>query len=169
MTAYNIFWQLLTSFDNFWQLSTVYHSLSQLKTNDSSWQPSSLSSSQELRSACFSETRPLLGHFLKKSVFCPLEMSNTCKNFQNPKIDQKMAKYETPPLFFTWNFFYQNDSEWPKMDFKHNFKKCNILSAGPPPPPDVTFVTIFFFFLMKASLTHQDKNWWWSDSDIIRT
>ena len=79
----------------------------------------------------FSETRPLLGHFLKKSVFCPLEMSNTCKNFQNPKIDQKMAKYETPPLFFTWNFFYQNDSEWPKMDFKHNFKKCNILSAGP--------------------------------------
>ena len=25
----------------------------------------------------FSETRPLLGHFLKKSVFCPLEMSNT--------------------------------------------------------------------------------------------
>ena len=78
----------------------------------------------------FSETRPLLGHFLKKSVFCPLEMSNTCKNFQNPKIDQKMAKYETPPLFFTWNFFYQNDSEWPKMDFKHNFKKCNILSAG---------------------------------------
>ena len=23
-----------------------------------------------------------------------------------------MAKYETPPLFFTWNFFYQNDSEF---------------------------------------------------------
>ena len=53
----------------------------------------------------FSETRPLLGHFLKKSVFCPLEMSNTCKNFQNPKIDQKMAKYETPPPFFHLKFF----------------------------------------------------------------
>ena len=24
----------------------------------------------------------------------------------------------------------QKDSEWPEMDFKHNFKKCNILSAG---------------------------------------
>ena len=37
----------------------------------------------------FSETRPLLGHFLKKSVFCPLEMSKTKKNFQNPKNAEK--------------------------------------------------------------------------------
>ena len=37
-------------------------------------------------------------------------------------------------------------SEWPKMDFKHNFWKCNILLAGPP-PPIVTFVTIFLFFI----------------------
>jgi len=37
----------------------------------------------------FSETRPLLGHFLKKNVFFPLEMSNTCKNFQNPNIAGK--------------------------------------------------------------------------------
>ena len=43
--------------------------------------------------------RSLLGHFLKKSVFCPLEMSNTCKNFQNPK------KYETPPFFSPEIFF----------------------------------------------------------------
>ena len=41
----------------------------------------------------FSETGPLLGHILKKVFFCPNEMSNTCKN----------------------------ESEWPKMDFKHNF------------------------------------------------
>ena len=63
----------------------------------------------------FSETRPLLGHFLKKSVFCPLEMSNTCKNFQNPKIDQKMAKYETPPFFSPEIFFTkmtQNGLKW---------------------------------------------------------
>ena len=64
----------------------------------------------------FSETRPLLGHFLKKSVFCPLEMSNTCKNFQNPKIDQKMAKYETPPPFFSPEIFFtkmtQNGLKW---------------------------------------------------------
>ena len=46
----------------------------------------------------FSETRPLLGHFLKKSVFCPPEMSNTCKNFQNPKIGQKWLSMG-PPLF----------------------------------------------------------------------
>ena len=35
-----------------------------------------------------------------------------------------------PPLFFPLNFFYQNDSEWPEMDFEHNFKMCNIWSAG---------------------------------------
>ena len=40
-----------------------------------------------------------------------------------------MTKYWTPPTFFTQNFFYQNDSEWPKMDFKHNFKKYGILSV----------------------------------------
>ena len=32
-----------------------------------------------------------------------------------------------PPHFFHPNFFYQNDSEWPKMDFKHNFKKREFL------------------------------------------
>ena len=48
-----------------------------------------------------------------------------------------MAKYWDPPPHFTQNFFNQNDSEWPEMDFKHNFKNCNILS---------------FFFIMKASL-----------------
>ena len=29
----------------------------------------------------------------------------------------------TLPPFFNQIFVYQNDSEWPKMDFKHNFKK----------------------------------------------
>ena len=38
-----------------------------------------------------------------------------------------MAKYWGTPPFFT-----QNDSEWPEMDFKHNFKKSNIWSEGPP-------------------------------------
>ena len=35
-------------------------------------------------------------HFLKKSVFCPPEMSNTCKNFQNSKIGKKWLKCGTP-------------------------------------------------------------------------
>ena len=41
-----------------------------------------------------------------------------------------MTKYGTPSNFFLLKIFYQNDSEWPKMDFKHNFWKCNILSAS---------------------------------------
>ena len=36
-----------------------------------------------------------------------------------------MTKYWTPPIF-TQKKNYQKDLEWPKMDFKHNFKKCNI-------------------------------------------
>ena len=47
----------------------------------------------------FSETRPLLGHFLKQSVFCPLEMSNTYKKFQNPKINKKWLSMGPPPFF----------------------------------------------------------------------
>ena len=39
-----------------------------------------------------------------------------------------MSKYWTPPHFFPLKFFYQNDSEWPEMDFKHNFKKYENLS-----------------------------------------
>ena len=31
-----------------------------------------------------------------------------------------MTKCRDPPTFFTHNFFYENGSEWPKMDFKHN-------------------------------------------------
>ena len=27
-----------------------------------------------------------------------------------------------PPLFSPAIFFYKNDSDWPEMDFKHNFK-----------------------------------------------
>ena len=63
----------------------------------------------------FSETRPLLGHFLKKSVFFPLEMSNTCKNFLNPKIAEKWLSIGTPP-FFSPKFFFtkmtQNGLKW---------------------------------------------------------
>ena len=43
-----------------------------------------------------------------------------------------MAKYWDPPPFSPKFFFNQNDSEWPEMYFKHNFKNCNILSVGPP-------------------------------------
>ena len=39
-----------------------------------------------------------------------------------------MAKYWGTPPFFTQNFFFQNDSEWLEMDFKHNFSQCNILT-----------------------------------------
>ena len=56
-TAYASFWQLkivvdslwhfLTAYDNFWQLTTIFDSL---------WQLPCLSSSQELRSACFTWT-----------------------------------------------------------------------------------------------------------------
>ena len=63
----------------------------------------------------FSETRPLLGHFLKKSVFCPPEMSNTCKNFQNPKIGQKWLSMGPPPFFSPKIFFTkmtQNGLKW---------------------------------------------------------
>ena len=52
-----------------------------------------------------------------------------------------MTKYWTPPTFFTHNFFYQNDSEWPKMDFKHNFKKREIL---------VKNFTDFFLFVFEG-------------------
>ena len=56
-------------------------------------------------------------------------MSNTCLNFQNPTFF---------PIF-TQILFYQNDLEWPKMDFKHNFET----------PPQWWKIS---FFLMKASL-----------------
>ena len=36
-------------------------------------------------------------------------------------------------LFINSSTFYQNDSEWPEMDFKHKFKNCNNLLAGPLP------------------------------------
>ena len=38
-----------------------------------------------------------------------------------------MTKYWDPPFFFTQIFFYQIDSVWPNMDFKHNLEKCEIL------------------------------------------
>ncbi len=54
-----------------------------------------------------------------------------------------MVKYwGTPPIFHP-NFFFQNDSEWLEMDFKHNFRQCKILTRETP-PPNVTFVTFFF-------------------------
>ena len=60
-----------------------------------------------------------------------------------------MLQSGTPPPFSPKIFFNQNDSEWSEMDFKHNFKNCNILSVGPPPP----YCNIcYIFFLMKASL-----------------
>ena len=62
-----------------------------------------------------------IGALLKKSVL-PFEMSNTCKHFLNPKITKKFVSIGTPPPFSTQIFFYQNDSEWPKMDFKQNFE-----------------------------------------------
>ena len=119
LTAFDIFWQLITAYHSKWKLMTAFDSLSQqMKANDSFWQPSGLSSSQELRSACFSEAKPLIGALFEKKCFFPVEMSNTCKNFLNPKIAEKWLSIGPPP-FFTQTFVYQKDSEWPKMDFKH--------------------------------------------------
>ena len=54
-----------------------------------------------------------------------------------------------------WDDFFQNDFEWPKMDFKHNFKRCgkkekgnldspmSLTSYGPPPHP--TYITTHNF------------------------
>ena len=47
------------------------------------------------------------GYFFLKSIFGTLEMSNTCKNFQNLK------SVGHPP--FSPKFFYQND--WPEISF----------------------------------------------------
>ena len=72
-------------------------------------------------------------------------MSKTCKSFLKPKIAKKWLSIGTPP-----NFFYQNDSEWPEMDFKHNFENREIFYFWP--PPTVKNFTDFFF---KASLKRE--------------
>ena len=38
----------------------------------------------------------------------------------------KNLKIQKSPHFQPKLVFYQNDSEWPEMDFKHNLKNCNI-------------------------------------------
>ena len=45
--------------------------------------PPILKKDDELFFIFFSSTRPFLGHFWKKNIFCPLKSVNTCKNFQN--------------------------------------------------------------------------------------
>ena len=52
------------------------------------------------------ETRPFLGHFLKKGVFCFLKMFNSSKNFQNLKIGIKCLHMGHPLLFSPKNLFY---------------------------------------------------------------
>ena len=52
------------------------------------------------------------GTFWKKRFFSPRNVKHL-----------KITKYwDPPPLFFTQNVVYQNDLEWPKLDFKHNFE-----------------------------------------------
>ena len=89
---------------------------------------SSRAASSQLKTYVISsETRPLLGHFWNKGFFCflkcqtlsiglnitkkckkkylfPPKLSNTCKNFQNPKIAGKWLSIG-PPHFFHPNFF----------------------------------------------------------------
>ena len=63
----------------------------------------------------FSETRPLLGHFWKKSVLCLLEILNTWKQFQNPKIARKWLSTLTPPPLspkFCFTKITQNGLKW---------------------------------------------------------
>ena len=50
-----------------------------------------------------------------------------------------------PTQFSPKNKCVSNDSEWLKMDFKHNFKKDDILKFFYP-PPKMTNVIFFFFF-----------------------
>ena len=52
-----------------------------------------------------------------------------------------MTKYWDPPPFF-----HQNDSEWPKMDFKHNFENREIFYFLPIPPSNGEKFHGFFFF-----------------------
>ena len=54
------------------------------------------------------------------------------KFFWIAKIGEKWLNMGVPPIFHL-NFFFQNDSEWLEMDFKHNFIKCNILTRETPP------------------------------------
>ena len=59
-----------------------------------------------------------------------------------------MTKYRVPPLFHL-NFYYQNESEWPKMDFKHNFENNEfffIFDNHPPSPPNGEKYHRYFFF-----------------------
>ena len=84
---------------------------------------------------------------IKEPCFFPLEMSNTCINVLNPKITEKWLSIVTPP-FFTHILFYQNDSELPKIDFKHNFENRKILIFDPPHGKKISGI----FFLFKASL-----------------
>ena len=79
--------------------------------------------------------------------FAPLKCRTLVKIFKIPKSTKKWVSMRPPPLFFTWNFFYQNYSKCPKMDFKPNFKKCNILSAGPNYSTLGSISLIFFLFL----------------------
>ena len=68
----------------------------------------------------------MLGHFCKiKKFFLP--------PWKVKILGEKWLNIEYPPIFHP--FFFQNDSEWLEMDFKHNFLQCNILTHETPPPP----------------------------------
>ena len=81
----------------------------------------------------FSETRPLLEHFLKKSVFCPLEMSNTCENFQNPKIAGKWLSMGPPPFFSPEIFFTKMTQNGLKWILNTTLKIVTFCQRDPPP------------------------------------
>ena len=61
----------------------------------------------------FSETRPLLGHFLKKVFFAPKKCQTLVKIFKIQKSAKNGQVWDPPPFFSPKIFFYQNDSEWP--------------------------------------------------------
>ena len=76
-------------------------------------------------------------------------MSNTCKNFQNPKIGKKMIKYGNPPIFSLEIFFTkmtQNGLKWMENSILfysfflkasliqnkfHSFTNIDIFCTGP--------------------------------------
>ena len=124
----------------------------------------------------FSETRPLFGHFLKKCFF-PLEMSNTCKNFQNPNIAGKWLSIGPPPLFSPKIFFTkmtQNGLKWILNTTSKSMEFCR----SDPPPRLGKFHTFFFFFegfpnflqwpnISNILICHQWTDWCYSRDWVI--
>ena len=84
-------------------------------------------------------------------------MSNTCKNFWNPKIGKKWLSMGPPPVFSPEIFFTKMTQNGLKWILNTTFKNVTFCRWG-----NVTFVTIFF---LKASLRNQWALIWRSNAE----